>query len=110
MQAAEWLMTGRDIPAREAERSGLVNCVVPDSEVEATALDIAKQTVANSPDSVLLHSWGLRLVEDEMGFDRHMDRFTKSDKYKAVTSGENWREGLNAFAEKRAPRWVDSKL
>lgn len=103
-------MTGRDIPAREAERHGLVNVVVPDDEVESTALDIAQQTVANSPDSVLLHSWGLRLVEEEMGFDRHMERFTKSDKYKMVTGGENWKEGMRAFAEKRAPRWVDSKL
>lgn len=103
-------MTGRDIPAREAERSGLVNMVVPDAEVEAKALEIATQTAANSPDSVLLHAWGLRLAEEEMGFDRQMDRFVNSDKYRAVTTGDNWKEGMRAFAEKRAPKWVDSKL
>jgi hypothetical protein len=27
-----------------------------------------------------------------------------------VQMGENIREGLSAFVEKRAPRWVDSKL
>lgn len=56
--ASEWLMTGRDIPAREAERHGLVNTVVPDDEVDAKALEIAKQTAANSPDSVRLSLYG----------------------------------------------------
>jgi hypothetical protein len=28
----------------------------------------------------------------------------------ALNDGENIREGLLAFAEKREPRWVDSKL
>lgn len=51
-------MTGRDIPSREAERYGLVNVVVPDDEVDAHALEIAKQTAANSPDSILLSLFG----------------------------------------------------
>lgn len=51
-------MTGRDIPAREAEQLGLVNMVVPDDEVDARALQMAKETAANAPDSVQLAMYG----------------------------------------------------
>jgi len=57
-------MTGKEIPAREAERLGLVTTVVPDSEVEERALEMAKQTAANSPDAVQLALYG------EWGFSR----------------------------------------
>lgn len=51
-------MTGRDIPAREAEQLGLVNMVVPDDEVDARALQMAKETAANAPDAVQLALFG----------------------------------------------------
>lgn len=51
-------MTGRDIPAHEAEQLGLVNMVVPDDEVDARALQMAKETAANAPDSVQLAMYG----------------------------------------------------
>lgn len=56
--AAELLMTGRDIPAWEAEKLGLVNMVVSDDQVEARALQMAKDTAANAPDSVQLCLYG----------------------------------------------------
>jgi enoyl-CoA hydratase/carnithine racemase len=57
-KAAELLMTGRDIPSQEAKELGLVNMVVPDDEVEARALQMAKETAANAPDSVQLSLFG----------------------------------------------------
>lgn len=51
-------MTGRDIPAQEAKELGLVNMVVPNDEVDARALQMAKDTAANAPDSVQLALFG----------------------------------------------------
>lgn len=45
-----------------------------------------------------------------MGYDRLMARYTTSDRFRALTTGPNLREGLAAFVEKRPPRWVDAKL
>jgi enoyl-CoA hydratase/carnithine racemase len=53
-------MTGRGIPAREAEQYGLVNMVVPDDEVDARALEMAVQTAAMSPDTIQLCIYGKR--------------------------------------------------
>lgn len=39
-----------------------------------------------------------------------MSRYITSREFKAHTTGENIKEGLKAFVEKRAPRWHDSKL
>lgn len=115
-------MTGRDIPAREAERHGLVNMVIPDDEVDAKALEIATQTAANSPDSVLLSLYGalracvhvltlgLRLTERMAGYQRMMDEFFASREYALTVKGENYKEGLRAFVEKREPQWLPSKL
>lgn len=52
--AAELLLTGRNIPAQEALQLGLVNAVVPDDQVEAKALSLAKDIAANSPDSIIV--------------------------------------------------------
>ncbi|CAK9781755.1 enoyl-CoA hydratase [Cutaneotrichosporon oleaginosum] len=109
-KSAELLMTGRDIPAWEAEKLGLVNMVVPDDQVEARALQMAKETAANAPDSVQLCLFGLRLTEEEMGYQRMMARYTQSKELKALNTGPNLKEGLQAFIEKRAPRWHDPKL
>ncbi|BEJ00194.1 hypothetical protein CcaverHIS631_0500510 [Cutaneotrichosporon cavernicola] len=109
-KAAELLMSGRDIPSWEAEKLGLVNMVVPDDQVEARALKLAMDTAANSPDSVQLCLFGLRLTEEEMGYQRMMTRYIQSKQFKALNSGPNLKEGLQAFLEKRPPRWHDSKL
>jgi enoyl-CoA hydratase/carnithine racemase len=53
---------------------------------------------------------GLRLTEEEMGYDRMMTRYIASKQFKALGSGPNLKEGLQAFIEKRAPRWHDPKL
>lgn len=39
-----------------------------------------------------------------------MDQFLSSREYKYTVNGVNYREGLQAFVDKREPKWVDSKL
>jgi enoyl-CoA hydratase/carnithine racemase len=39
-----------------------------------------------------------------------MEEYMSSREFRVLQEGENVKEGLRAFAEKREPRWVDSKL
>lgn len=45
-----------------------------------------------------------------MGAERMMTRYLGSKQLKALNTGPNHKEGLQAFIEKRAPRWHDPKL
>lgn len=104
------MLTGRVIPAQEALQLKMVNYVVPDDSVEAKALELAKTIASNSPDSVMALLYGIRL-SSEIGSPQHAQRlFADSAQVQMVYSGDNIKEGLNAFTEKRAPRWVPSKL
>jgi enoyl-CoA hydratase len=48
LRAKEMMLSGRPVDGREAAVIGLANRCVPDAELEAAALELAKQIVANS--------------------------------------------------------------
>ncbi|TKC92578.1 enoyl-CoA hydratase [Trinickia terrae] len=50
--ARDWLMSGRPITAAEALRHGFVSCVVPDTEVRASAHDYAMRLAAKPPSAL----------------------------------------------------------
>lgn len=110
-RASEMALAGRVLNAREAERWGLVNRVVDEGEdVVAAAVDMARKVCRSSPDSVVVSRAGLRSAWYMGG---GVDRAVK-DVWDGVGAelqeGENIKEGLRAFVEKRKPRWKDSKL
>jgi len=103
--AAEMLLTGKVISAIDAhKRFGFVNSVVPSSEVVAEAISIAKSIVANSPDAVQSTKYGL-LLSQRYGPEEAFQKHTFSSESGRVYKGENIKEGLKAFSEKRAPVW-----
>ncbi|KAL0567317.1 hypothetical protein V5O48_014678 [Marasmius crinis-equi] len=103
--ASEMLLTGRNVTAKEAfDRFGFVNAVVPPSSLIPTAISYAEQIVANSPDSIQVTKVGLLLAlkhDPENAFDLSVS----SAENARMHSGENIKEGLAAFAEKRKPAW-----
>lgn len=101
-RAKEMIYTGVAVDAREAERIGLVNKVVPPGELHAAAMELGRRIVEKAPLAVRMakksiHT-GLRggpvagLV-----FEKHVQ---------AILFGtEDKREGTSAFLEKRKPQW-----
>jgi enoyl-CoA hydratase len=102
-KAAELLFTGDVIDAAEALRIGLVSRVVPHEELLPTALALAGKIAANPPLAVARLKAGLReaLDPDWQALGRWV-----SASLGRLFQTEDHREGVKAFLEKRAPRYV----
>jgi enoyl-CoA hydratase len=100
--AADLLLTGRHVSAREAKEIGLIGHVVPDGEALAKAHEIADLICANGPLAVQAI---LKTMRDSEG--RHEDECWRDDARvgAAVFASEDAKEGPRAFAEKRRPEF-----
>jgi enoyl-CoA hydratase len=96
------MMTGRRIDAREAQRLGIAQRVVPVDELDAAVDTIAHELAQKSP---LILSWGrdsfYRVLE--MDADPALDYL--QGMLTITSQTEDAAEGVAAFAEKRAPKW-----
>ena len=93
-----------DEPGRalEAERIGLIDRLVPETELWTTTMDIARQIAANAPLAV----YAAKLTIGEILKDpakRDMDAIRQIG-IKCMDS-EDFREGRTAFMEKRKPQF-----
>ncbi|KAJ6473553.1 enoyl-CoA hydratase/carnithine racemase [Mycena vitilis] len=108
--ASEMLLLGNPITADDARnRFGFVNAVVPPSEVLPTALELASQIVANSPDSVQSTKKGLLLAQ-KYGNEETTAVHARLPETLGYMHGYNIKEGLKAFNEKRAPVWQNAGI
>ncbi|UKZ72499.1 hypothetical protein TrVFT333_000129 [Trichoderma virens FT-333] len=109
-RAMELMLTGRVLPAQEAKEWALVNVVCPDGrDVVDEALEWAKVIAENSPDSVIVTRQGINWGWEGVGADEGT-RISNSLWHHKLMAGDNIKEGLKAFVEKRNPKWTDSKL
>jgi enoyl-CoA hydratase len=98
--AADVLLTGRHLSAREALDMGLVGRVVPDGQALDTALEIAEQVAANGPLAVRAI---LQTIRDTEGMPENDAFKVEAEIGMGVFMSEDAREGPRAFAEKRRP-------
>lgn len=110
-RAMEMVLTGRTVGADEAASWGLINRVVGEGEGEVVreAIRVAESIVAASPDSVIVSREGVKAGWEGGGVEEGTER-VESEWFAKMDRGENMKEGLRAFVEKRQPRWVASKL
>ncbi|KKM12860.1 crotonase [Clostridiales bacterium PH28_bin88] len=100
--AKELLLTGEQIPAERAWQVGLVNHVVPASELLARAKAMAKRISANGQLAV---KFAKEAVNNglEMDVDRAMAY--EADLFGLCFSTADRKEGMAAFVEKRKPQF-----
>lgn len=110
-RAAEMALLGRNrYSAEQMERWGVVNFVVQgEKALVEEAVKLAEEIAANSPDAVLTSKEGLRLGWEGLGPEK-ATAVLEMGMYRKLEKGENMREGVASFVEKRKPVWKDSKL
>lgn len=104
-RALELILTGEMIGAAEAYRIGLVNRVVGASELLDTARSMLRQILAQGPLAVALCieavTRGVELpIEDGLALE--------ANHFGVLASTADMREGMQAFLEKRPPRFSGS--
>ena len=110
-RAMEMALTGRTLSADEAREWGLVNKVVGDREGEVVeaAIEYAKMIAANSPDAVIVTRESVKMGWEGVGAEDGT-RISNDIWSQRLLSGENLKEGVQAFVEKRKPKWKPAKL
>lgn len=100
--AFELMVTGRRISASEAQRLGVVSRVVPRSELDAAVEETVAALVSVSPAVLAMGKDAFYAVED-MPLDTALDLLHLGLTATAMT--DDAAEGINAFLEKRSPKW-----
>lgn len=103
LKGIELALTGEIIPAQEAERIGLVNRVIPEGEFSTYITEYAQKMAKQAPLALaaiktsLHHALGKSLDE--------VLTYEMAEQRKMVRTAD-FREGLAAFLEKRAPNYT----
>ncbi|MEC7049108.1 MAG: enoyl-CoA hydratase [Pseudomonadota bacterium] len=103
--AMEMLLTGDPCPAPRAAEIGLINRAVPDEDLTAEVMEVARRIAGKSTATVAFGKPAFyRQAELPLG---------EAYDYAAAVMVENMlardaEEGISAFIEKRPPRWTDS--
>lgn len=110
-RAMEMALTGRTVSASEALEWGMINKVVGDAdgEVVDAAVEYAKLIAANSPDAVIVTRESVKMGWEGVGAEDGT-RISNEVWGPRLAAGENLKEGVASFVEKRKPKWKAAKL
>ncbi len=102
----ELFLLGRYIDAETAAAWGLVNRSVAPDELEATALELAVEVARGAPLAQRGNKRVIRaLLDAQATLDPDVERELIALRHASFAS-RDMREGVRAFGEKRAPRWL----
>ncbi len=100
-KAREIFFLGRTYTAREAQEQGAVNLVVPHAELEATALEWAREICGKSPTAQRMAKYAFNLIDDGLVGQQVF----AGEATRLAYGTDEAREGRDAFLEKRDPDW-----
>jgi methylglutaconyl-CoA hydratase len=99
----EWALSGEPFSAAEALEAGLLNHVVPATELDAKVEWLVGRLVDKSPTAIRRGKYAMRAIES-MSFDQAIAYTESQIALLALT--EDAKEGLASFNEKRKPVWT----
>ncbi|WP_028319534.1 enoyl-CoA hydratase/isomerase family protein [Desulfobulbus elongatus] len=103
-KALELLLFGELIKAPEAQALGLLNRVVDKEALESEAMTWAEILAKKSPVAVQIAKKGFYASED-LPYDRQFDLMNEA--FARLCTTHDAKEGVQAFFEKRNPRWQE---
>lgn len=103
--ALELMLTGRRVDSAEASRIGFTTRTVPSERLSAEVSELAATLAAKAPRAVALGRDSFYAAVD---LSAHDALAMLHPLLSLIASGEEAKEGIAAFAEKRAPKWAES--
>jgi len=99
----EMVLGGDMMGAKEAERLGIINQVVPDEELETATMALAEKLAMKSP---LAMECGKKGIYGMADLPYHDALDYTGDMFADLCATDDAKEGLKAFKEKRIPKWT----
>lgn len=101
--ARRYFLTGEKFSVKEALRLNLIHHIVPMHELEKAGLELAETLLKNSPQAVTKAKKLIAEVQHETSNSRLL--YLTAEWIADIRTSPEGQEGINAFLEKRKPRW-----
>jgi 2-(1,2-epoxy-1,2-dihydrophenyl)acetyl-CoA isomerase len=102
-KATAWMMLGDKIGAREAEQQGMIYSVYPDADFSTAAMNLAEQ-LSQMPTQALARIKKQVQLSAIQTLEQQLQ--TEDDLQQESAATLDFQEGVNAFLEKRNPRFT----
>jgi enoyl-CoA hydratase/carnithine racemase len=101
-KAMEMILTGNQIDAKEAERTGLVSRVIPNDQLFTEAIKLGEKIASFSQPAVAMAKETVNAannlsLDEGLRFERRI--------FHSMFALEDQKEGMTAFIEKRKANW-----
>jgi methylmalonyl-CoA decarboxylase len=98
----EMFFTAEPIAAARAERVGIVNRIVPEAELEEHTYAMARTMASRSPSAIAAYKEAIRVLSEAVSVNPNTYEYLHGLR-RDVYFGEDYKEGIAAFREKRKP-------
>ena len=101
--AREIFFLGQEYSAERAYELGVVNKVVPHSELEKAGIEFAREILGKSPTAIRMLKYAMNMVDDGLVGQQ----LFAGEATRLAYGSKEAKEGKDAFLEKRKPDWSD---